>query len=432
MSQTQKPAAEKLPRHLLSDDITPRNEAIYVPAVTPKFAQDVYAERWSRPLPNGVSAKDLNFLDPHNNFFRISHALTSAGQALNQKEPCIITERDRKKTILQADSGGYQIASGRLKIEGDKDRLKILRWQERVADIAMTLDVPTGPVRRTSNYFYSSVADCLAATLEHLRFYQKNRKADIVFLNVVQGNTPGECDRWYHAVKSAFTGEGYAFAGPLRHNMFELCRRLFEMLDDGQLAKINWIHALGTSQLEVGVLLTALQNTLNKHINPNLRISYDTSSPFRNLAWNNVFTIPTFSAKEMTMPTRDAPDGPEFVGSEVRWPWTSPLGNRMLMGDFCLKLKGKANTYRDTQSNHYLAHHNLSALCWAIALANRVFIAESINRQHTIAKRVGEAAEAIERIFSTQSRAELLKSAPIFARLKFGKIETNSEEERDF
>src|SRR6185437_742573 len=100
----------------IQNDITPADQAIYVPAITKGYAQDVWT--WiqcgpPRALPAGVSPQDLNFLDPANNLFRISHALTSAGLALTQSRDrdCIISKRSRKDTKIIADSGGYQVAS---------------------------------------------------------------------------------------------------------------------------------------------------------------------------------------------------------------------------------------------------------------------------------------------------------------------------------
>ena len=90
--------------------------------------------------------------------------------------------------MLICDSGGYQIASGNLKIRDDSDRLKMLRWLERHGDWAMTLDVPTGPLN-TQGYAYSSFRDCLDTTLDHLKFFQANRQPGATkFLNVLQGN----------------------------------------------------------------------------------------------------------------------------------------------------------------------------------------------------------------------------------------------------
>ena len=416
-------------------DITPADQAIYVPAITKGYAQDVFA--WiqagssPRPLPNGVIPQNLNFLDPGNKLFRITHALTSAGLALSQKRDCIITTRSRKDTVIIADSGGYQVASNRLKVRNDQDRNRILRWQEQF-DVAITLDVPTGPLLNPKPYAFANFNDCLSATVKHLVYYEKHKKADIIWLNVLQGNSPKECDVWYDTVRRRFQGQGWAFAGPLRHNFFELLRRILIMLRDGELHEKRWIHILGTSELDTAILLTALQRAINEHVNKKIRISYDTSSPFRNLAWNNAFTIPTFNTKGMTMPTRNAPDDAGFIGSKLKWPWPSPLGDRMQMGDFCVPKTKKSKRYRDTLSNHMLAHHNLSALCWGIALANRVFDAETVDRNHTIAYAVGDASEAIDLVIRTQSLSELYKCRPIFEQLRHGTYDWDSEEERDF
>jgi hypothetical protein len=90
----------------------------------------------------------------------------------------------------------------------------------------------------------------------------------------------------------------------------------------------------------------------------------------------------------------------------------------MVLGDFCVPKPPKANRYRDTQSNHYLAHHNLAALCWGISLANRVFDSETVNRQHTIARVVGEAVEAIDKIIASGTMSTLTKCRPSFVALR--------------
>ena len=407
-----------VPNHIAIDP-TPKDQAIYVPSVTPGYALDVYSQRnFGRKLPAGLQVADLNFLDPANRLFRISHAMSSAGQALNQGSPCIITTRDRKETILICDSGGYQIASNRLRINGNADVLRILRWMEQHADYAMTLDVPTGPLLRPG-YAYKTFGDCLDSTLDYLALFQRNRVPGAVkLLNVLQGNTLQESDIWYHAVKG-YDFEGWAFAGPLRHSMYLLSRRILQMADEGQLQRKHWIHVLGTCELDTAVLLTALQRAINKHINPNLRISFDTSTPFRMLSFNQVYSIPTFNrANLIAMPTRSAPNGLGFVGSSIRWPWPSPLGDRMVMGDFCVLKSSTASNYRDMQSYWYLAHHNLSALCWGVALANRVFDSEIVTRQHTMATDVGAGVEAIEKVIASGSMQTLQAHTTTFSRLR--------------
>ena len=403
------------PPNNVVDDPTPDNQAVYVPSVTPGFAKAVFKNAWQRNLPTGVRGEDLNFLDPTNQLFRISHVMSSAGQALTQKQDCIITTRNRKTTKLICDSGGFQIASSRLIIKDDADRLKILRWIEKHGDLGMTLDVPTGPVLTDPDYRFRTTRDCLHETLDNLEFFRKHRKdGQVKLLNVLQGNTLSETDAWYDAVK-AYDFEGWAFAGKLRHNMFALCRRIIKMSHESQIQDKAWIHVLGTNELDVAVLLTALQRAINEHVNDKLRISFDTSSAFRNLNWNQMFTIPTMNIKGMTMPTRDAPDGPQFVGSTLSWLWPSPLGDRMVLGDFCVPRPPKSTMFRDTQSNHYLAHHNLAALCSGIALANRVFDCEIINGSHTIASAVGEAVEAIGTVIASGQMSTLEQHRRCFA-----------------
>lgn len=419
------------PANNLVNDPTPPNQAIYVPSVTPGFAQAVYAQAWKRPLPNGVQANDLNFLDHSNNLFRISHVMSSAGRAFKQNSPCIITQRDRTRTKLICDSGGYQIAGGSLRIDSQADILKILQWQELHADVAMTLDVPTGPLLDNPKYDFKSFADCLNTTLQYLDFYQQYRKNEqVIFLNVLQGNTPEQCDVWYDAVKD-YPFEGWAIAGPRRHRFFELCRRLLIMIDEGQLQSKKWIHVLGTCEMFVVVLLTALQRAINMHVNADLRISYDTSSPFRNLSYNATYAIPYFDNKTMTMPTRAIPDHASYINSDVLWPWPSPLGDRLTMGDICQPRQAGEQFFRDAQAYHYIAHHNLSALCFGIALANRVFDADNMTHNHMISRPVGAAAEAIEEIFKTQSFDKLQRFRSTFDALPHAKDVASDEVERE-
>jgi hypothetical protein len=413
----------------IADDPTPKDQAIYVPSVTPGFAMDVHAKNWKRPLPRGVDPEDLNFLDPANKLFRISHVMSSAGQAMSQNKPCIINTRDRQNTLMIGDSGGYQIASGRLAITCDSDRLNILRWLENNADVAMTLDVPTGPVRK-AGYKYKTAKDCLKDTLDHLEFFRRHRTEGAVrFLNVLQGNTTVDSDSWYDAVKP-FEFEGWAFAGILRHNFYNLCRRLLRMAHEKQLDNKSWIHVLGTTELETAVMLTALQRAINKHINPNIRISFDTSTPFRMLSWNDIYTVPRFGTDRIVMETDKIPDGPELVDSSVRWPWPSALGDRMTLGDIVVKGEGNSGYFRDQQSWHLLAHHNLSALCNAVSVANRVYDSESIQHRHTIALAAGDAVAAIERVFAAGSETQLQKEQSKFRRLRHGKEPRSDDELR--
>lgn len=414
----------------LVGDPTPKSEAVWIMSVTPSFAIDVYAQNWPRtpPVPPG----DLNFLDPSNNFLRVGHVMSSAGQGLGQKKPCIITCRDRRATRLYVDSGGFQIASGRMHIHGDQDRLRVLRWQEDHGDVGLTLDVPTGPVLRDPHYRWKTSRDCLDATLGHLAFYRANRKSThLKLLNVLQGNTPTEADAWYDAVKQ-YDFDGWAFAGLLRQNIPYLLRRIIRMANEKQLDGKNYIHVLGTANLETAVMLTAIQRGLHPYF-PNLRISFDTSTPFRQMNWNQAMTLPQLTPKRMTMHTVKAPDDPKFIGSDIPWPWPSPLGDKMKMGDYCVRRPPTTSTASclDTQSYHYLAHHNVAMQCWAIRLVNRLFDAQALTTPE-IARPINAAVVAIGKVLNAFDEQTIKRHLGIFNAAGHGGAYDTGDEERTF
>ena len=115
-----------------------------------------------------------------------------------------------------------------------------------------------------------------------------------------------------------------------------------------------------------------------------------------------------------------------FIGSKLPWPWRSPLGDRMIMGDFCVPKTGKSKHFMDRQSNWYLAHHNLAALCWSINLANRVFRIEP-----TFAYHVARAAEAIDEVIKSQTEFALIRLRGIFEQLKNVQGYDSRDDDRD-
>ena len=50
----------------------------------------------------------------------------------------------------------------------------------------------------------------------------------------------------------------------------------------------------------------------------------------------------------------------------------------MTLGDLCVKQGANKRHYRDAQSDMYVVHHNLAALCYAVASANRIFDSKSL------------------------------------------------------
>jgi hypothetical protein len=297
------------PLKVIPNDPVPRDEAIYLASLNPGFCENVHANRPDRALPLGLQYSDLNPLDPASKLFYSPYVMTSAGQALDNTKPDIIKNRNRGSSLVLADSGGYAVAAGTLVVRGDNDRRRILRWQEAVGDVCFTLDHPTkqrGDMAGTQR----SQADCLAATLEHLQFYQSNRRnPDTYWLNCLQGNDIAFADHWYEQVK-AFDFQSFAFAGPLRHNFQLMTRRLLQMMEEKRLENIKWLHVLGSSEIEMALMLSAIQRSINKYVAPGLRISFDTGAPSRMLHWNRVYTGLEINAGTTITKAEKAPEGP--------------------------------------------------------------------------------------------------------------------------
>lgn len=99
-------------------DLTPRweNFAVYLPALQFGYASAVESNKLlarERAFPKGIKLTDLDFLNPKSKLWHYGYGLYSAGQFTSaQPKACAVTNRDRKRTTILGDSGGYQIGIG--------------------------------------------------------------------------------------------------------------------------------------------------------------------------------------------------------------------------------------------------------------------------------------------------------------------------------
>ena len=101
-------------------DLTPRwdNFAVYLPAMQFPYASAVSSNKMlgKRDFPKGIKLQDLDFLNPKSKLWHYGYALYSAGQFTDARpRACSVTNRDRDKTLVLGDSGGFQIGKGTLK-----------------------------------------------------------------------------------------------------------------------------------------------------------------------------------------------------------------------------------------------------------------------------------------------------------------------------
>jgi hypothetical protein len=107
------------------------------------------------------------------------------------------------------------------------------------------------------------------------------------------------------------------------------------MRDDGMLVGKDWMHFLGTAQLDWACYLTLIQRQIRKHINENFTISFDCASPFIATAHGLVYTNPQFAPKRWSTIMEKATDNKHLSDSTIPFPWESEIGSRLTMGDIC-------------------------------------------------------------------------------------------------
>ncbi|MEN6292893.1 MAG: hypothetical protein ABFD07_12870, partial [Methanobacterium sp.] len=346
-------------------NLTPlqKDYAIYLPAISSFYSTYVAKQRLEEFVPNDRIPKGfdrgiegMNFLNPEQGYFTYKYALYSAGHAqldLNKSmvQESMIQQRDRANTVIVGDSGGYQIGKGVLKFDwlnfegaaANKTRQQILEWLELTADWSMMLDVPTWACDHihSPKTGLKSFEDCLEKTAYNNEYFLKNRLGQTKFLNVLQGSDWDTAEKWYNRVKEfsdpAVWGdkaaEGWAMGGANMCKMDITLKRLITMREDGLLEGKDWMHFLGTAQLDWSCYLTLIQRQIRKHINPNFTISFDCASPFIATAHGLVYTNAQHTNKRWSVIMDKAPDNKSLAGSDIPFPFASEFGSRLTMGD---------------------------------------------------------------------------------------------------
>lgn len=348
--------------------------ATYCPAI-----QDCYTDIAtqigfsSARSPRGIMPEHLDFLRP-NPLYGMRYVLSSAGLPGNRKGlDSMITQRDRTRgTVVIGDSGGFQAISGQL---GTIDAVlcrDVLRWQERYCDVGITLDVPLLAVDNPSKSGFSTYQECRDRTVQNIRYIEANRSlSSLRLLNVLQGRNGKEADDWYEHIRP-YKFDGWAWGGILKADIYEVCRRIIILRENGDLTgKSAWLHFLGVQRPSMAVVLTAIRRALRSTGLPEMEVTFDSATPIRS-AWDKRFgTIGLnycgkFSIENFTF------EHTSNLDPTVRFPFRSPLGELVTMGDL---MRGPANDGEMTWDNAgraMLAHHNVFATIMALADANRL------------------------------------------------------------
>ena len=374
-------------------NLTPlqKDYAVYLPAISSFYSTYIAKQRLEEFVPTDRIPKGfdrgiegMNFLNPEQGYFTYKYGLYSAGHAqldLNKSmiQESMIQQRDRNNTMILGDSGGYQIGKGVLKFdwldfegpEATKTRQKILEWLELTADWSMMLDVPTWACDHihSPKTGLKTFEDCLEKTRFNNNYFLQNRLGQTKWLNVLQGGDWDTAEKWYRGVvefsdpKGKYAGkeaEGWAFGGANMCKMPITLKRLMTMRDEGMLTGKNWIHFLGTAQLDWSCYLTQIQRQIRKHINPELTISFDCASPFIATAHGLVYTNAQHTNKRWSVIMDKAPDNKLLSESDIPYPFDSEFASRLTMGDIAYYNIGVRKTDEELGSvkfNHLNPEH---------------------------------------------------------------------------
>jgi hypothetical protein len=397
-------------------DLTPlqKDYAVYLPAISSFYSTYIAKQRLEKfisdeRVPQGFEhgVEGMNFLNPEQGYFYYKYALYSAGHAqldINKSmtQESMIQQRDRGQTMILGDSGGYQIGKGVIKFdwlnfegpEANKVREKILTWLEVTADWSMMLDVPTW----AADHIHSpktglkTFDDCLEKTRFNNEYFIKNRigakDGGTKLLNVLQGSNWENAEAWYQGVKeysdTAVHGdkaaEGWAMGGANMCKMPITLRRLITMRFDGMLEGKDWMHFLGTAQLDWACYLTSIQRQIRKHINENFTISFDCASPFIATAHGLVYTNAQHTNKRFSVIMDKAPDNKGLAGRhDIPFPFESDFGRRLTVADICHYAPGMLNkigkegkTSWDSFAYALMMGHNVECHIKAVQRANNL------------------------------------------------------------
>ena len=444
-------------------NLTPlqKDYAVYLPAISSFYSTYIAKQRLEKfiaddRIPAGFDrgVEGMNFLNPEQGYFTYKYGLYSAGHAQldlqkSLTQESMIQDRDRKNTMILGDSGGYQIGKGVLKFDwldfegesANKTRKQILEWLELTADWSMMLDVPTWACDHihSPKTGLKTFEDCLEKTRFNNKYFLDNRLGQTKWLNVLQGGDWDTAEKWYNGVKEfsdpkgPYAGkeaEGWAFGGANMCKMDITLKRLMTMREEGLLTGKNWIHFLGTAQLDWSCYLTLIQRQIRKHINEELTISFDCASPFIATAHGLVYTNAQHSPKRWSVIMDKAPDNKALAGSDIPFPFESEVGRRLTMADICHYAPGMLNkigkegkTSWDSFAYALMMGHNVECHIVAVQRAQQLMDIECAKHKLNwrlsgiegkkekeysdwVPRRILYFANFVEDLFNTKTKAE--------------------------
>lgn len=230
------------------------------------LARSVYDYRPNIPFGSFKSLDEFNWYNGAKPRFSHPSALYSCGHSTldvdkARKSDRLLFERDRDKTFLLVDSGGFQVGKGVWKLEKTSQYVsKVLRWQEAIADLAVILEVPAWTEVDGERIDFKHA---LSATNDNLKAYANGASGKLKFLIPLHGSTFAEGKRWFDKTRW-FADEGFAvgwcLADGFSKNFYEAMKMLVYMIEQEHYPR--YLHFLGQGNAQVAVAAEMMRRTV--------------------------------------------------------------------------------------------------------------------------------------------------------------------------
>jgi len=229
--------------------------------------------------------KSLRIFNPDANpYFENPWMLISAGICYDKKDTRKKIGAEKAKVFI--DSGGFQLAMGTVNPKKFDDKVA-LEWSEQNGDIFPILDRPVRGIGKT----FKNYEECLTKTIGSARYYTENRtRKDAVVLNVLQGGTFEEMEKWYQSVKD-FKFEGWGIGGTAGSPQ-KVLTALLVLINNREFEnERKLVHIFGVTSSSAMVFLRWMQVCLNKQ-KINVQLTYDSTYWNRTTVFGGYFMTP--------------------------------------------------------------------------------------------------------------------------------------------
>ncbi len=390
------------------------------------FNKTVYDYRDNIPHSSFKSLDEFNWYDGFSPRFRHSSALYSPGHATldldkARKQDRMLFERDRSKTFLLVDSGGFQVGKGVWPLDELNDIVvKVIKWQEAISDLAVILEVPTW-MRINDKPVGFEFA--LKATNKMLKAYAANATGAVKFLNPVHGLTFEQGKRWFDKTRW-FNDEGYAagwcMSSIFSANFYEALRIIAYMIEQQHYPR--YIHVLGRGQQQAAIIADLMRRTIPRcypqHVGADeggnvLNVTVDASSEFQSAgryllinrraipASSNDLSVSPFTIKSETFDSEDRNRFPaDRTYPDVDGPILGRDHNGIVFGDLLAPVNSKSQSL-----------YNVDDVSLAILIAHNLWV------KRDAIERMKQLESSLRRIHYGKLDEETYEFADIMSRL---------------